>query len=297
MRLDSAPPVNTLLAFEAAGRLGSFSQAADHLSITQSAVSQQIRKLEEFVGQKLFLRKGGGIRLTAAGELLHETVRKTLGELRAAFDRIEPYKNQDSVLLVCPADIAHGWMTARLGALRKKRPELEIWVITGRDVREIDRIDVDLILSRRPIHTADVECVALLEDAAIAVCAREAAPRLLRLGFPAVLERTPLLFLESDPDWSGALRDERLRGRKLLRAATIDDPIVLLDAVERNLGLGFVSRAVADTALREGRVVALPAVPTVSLPRLWLMRSRLNPRTPLADLAFTWLRQAAARGG
>jgi len=296
MRFDRTPPVTTLMAFEAAGRLGSFSQAADHLSITQSAVSQQIRKLEEYVGQKLFVRKGGGIRLTAAGELLHETVRQTLDDLRAGFDRIEPYKNQDSVLLVCPADIAHGWMTARLGELRRQRPGVEIWVITAREVREIDRIDVDLIVSRRPIHTADVECTPLLEDAAIAVCGNAAAARLARLGFPAVLDRTPLLFLEADPDWGGTLRDERLRKRTLQRAATIDDPIVLLDAVERNLGIAYVSRAVADTALREGRVVALPAVPSVSLPRLWLMRSRLKPRSPVADHAYTWLRELAASG-
>jgi LysR family glycine cleavage system transcriptional activator len=292
-RIDSAPPLKTLAAFEAAARLGSFSQAADQLSVTQSAVSQQIRKLEDFVAQKLFLRKGGGIRLTAAGELLYESVRATLQQLRAGFDRIEPYKNQDSVLLVCPPDFAQGWLTPHLVQMRRQRPTVEIWLITEREVREIDRIDVDLVVSRRPIHTADVECVPLLEDAGVAVCGRELAPRLARLPYPAVLERQPLLFLESDPDWGGLVRHDRLRGKKLLRAATIDNPQVLLEAVQRGVGIGYVSRVAAGSALHEGRVIELPAVPAQSRPRLWLMRSRLKPRTPVADFAFKWLRELA----
>lgn len=293
-RLADSPPLKTLMAFEASGRLGSFSEAADALSLTQSAVSQQIKKLEAFVGQRLFFRKGSGVRLTAAGDLLYETVSSTLEQLRAGFDRIEPYKNKDSVLLVCPGDFAHGWLIPRLSDMRKHRPSVEVWVITRREVREIDRIDVDLIVSRRPIHTADVECVPLLEDASVAICGRGIASRLSRASFPAVVERAPLLLMETEPEWGGLLRESRLRGRKLVRAATIDESSVLLDAVERDLGIGYVSRVLADSALRSGRVVPLPAVPSTSRPRLWLMRTRLKPRTPIADFAFNWLREVAA---
>ena len=293
-RVRSLPPINTLMAFEAAGRLGSFSEAADELALTQSAVSQQIRKLEERVEQRLFFRKGSGVRLTAAGGLLFETVSKMLGELAAGFDRIEPYKNEDSALLVCPADFAHGWLMTRLGDLRLTRRAVEIWVITRTEPRAIDRIDVDLIVSRRPIHTADVECVPLLDDQSIAICGRSLAPRLAKLSFPAVVERAPLLMLEDEPDWGGFLRDSRLRDKRLNRVATIDSSVLLIGAVERDLGVAYVSNVLAIAALQEGRVIRLPAIPSTARPRLWLMRTRLKPRTPVADFAFNWLRDAAA---
>ena len=70
MLIDPALPIKALIAFEATARIGSFSGAAEALSLTQSAVSQQVRKLEEFLGQALFLRRGSVTRLTAAGELL-----------------------------------------------------------------------------------------------------------------------------------------------------------------------------------------------------------------------------------
>ena len=98
------PPFKSLLAFDSAARLGSFSQAAEELSVTQSAISQQLFKLEELLGQKLFVRKGKGVELTAAGELLHETVRETLARLSAGLDRIAPYKNKNSLLISCQQD-------------------------------------------------------------------------------------------------------------------------------------------------------------------------------------------------
>ena len=289
------PQITTLLAFEAAGRLGSFSEAAGELGLTQSAVSQQMRKLEQLTGQRLFLRRGTGVRLTGAGELLFKTVGTTLAGLAAGFDRIEPYKNKNSVVIACPAEFARGWLTPRLADLRALHPAVEVWIVTQKAYREIDRIDVDLIVSARQIHAADVECVPLMEDRSVAVCARRLHARLGRLTFAELLSQAPLLLLEAEPEWGGLLR-----GRRASRGATVDDSIVLLDAVERELGIGYVSSVAASAALQEGRISVLGAVPSRMREPLWLMRTRLKPRTPVADLAFRWLLESVpgpANGG
>ncbi len=283
------PQINTLLAFEAAGRLGSFSEAAGELGLTQSAVSQQMRKLEQLTGQRLFLRKGTGVRLTSAGELLFKTVGTTLAGLVAGFDRIEPYKNKSSVVIACPADFARGWLMPRLAPLRALQPAMEVWIVTQKAYREIDRIDVDLIVSPRPIHAADVECVPLLADRCVAVCARRLHARLGRLTFADLLTQAPLLMLEAEPEWGGLLR-----GRRAIRGATIDDSGVLLDAVERELGVGYVSSVAASAAVQEGRISILGAVPAKERDPLWLMRTRLKPRTPVADLAFRWMMESVS---
>lgn len=283
------PPFKYLVAFDAAARLGSFSKASEELSLTQSAISQQLLKLEELLGQSLFFRNGKGVTLTAAGELLYETVRETLSRLSTGLDRIEPYKSSDSVLIACPPDFAQGWLIARLGKLKLQYPAIEIWIMTEKEVREIDRIDVDLIISRRPIHTADVECVALLEDSSIAICGVQIAQRISRLPYPQVLEKAPILFLESEPTWGGRLSRDELKNLQLTRGATIEDSRILLEAVIHELGIGFVSSILASQAVKEGKVKVLTQVPTRSLPRLWLVRSRLAPRTPVANDVFNWL--------
>jgi len=283
------PPFKYLIAFDAAARLGSFSKTSEELSLTQSAISQQLLKLEELLGQSLFFRNGKGVTLTAAGELLYETVRETLSRLSTGICRIEPYKSSDSVLIACPPDFAQGWLMPRLGKLKLIYPAIEVWIMTEKDVREIDRIDVDLVISRRPIHTDDVECVALLEDSSVGICGVQTAQRIRHFSYPKLLEKAPLLLLEGEPTWGGRLTGDEFKDLQLTRGATIEDSRILLEAVIHELGIGFVSSALANQAVKEGKVKVLSQIPAKSLPRLWLMRSRLAPRTLVANEVFNWL--------
>ena len=288
-------PFPGLVAFEATARLGSMSAAADELDLTQSAVSQRVLKLEAHVGQRLFVRQGHGVRLTGAGELLMETARDTLQRLRAGFARIEPYRDKDSLLLACPPDFAHGWLMPRLQALRTLHGGLEVWLMSDAEMSAIDRIDVDLIVSRRALQGADVECVPLLADRAVAICGPRTAPTLAGLGFARLVDKAPLLFLESAPEWGGVLPPAGPKSRRR-RAATIQDERLLLEAVEHELGVGYVSELLAAGSLCAGRSVRLDAVPATPRPPLWLMRSRLAARTPMADRVFAWLREQVAAG-
>jgi LysR family glycine cleavage system transcriptional activator len=276
------------VAFEATARLGSVSRAADELSLTQSAVSQRVLKLEAFVGQRLFLRQGHGVKLTGAGELLLQTTRETLQRLRIGLDRLEPYRNKGSLLLACPADFAQGWLMPRLHGLKALHAGLEVWVLAEREITTIDRIDVDLIVARKPLHDNDVESVAWLEDRAIAVCGPQTALKLGATAYPRLLERAPLLFLESEPQWGGLLAGAG-RPARLQRAATLQDERLLLEAAERELGVAYLSQVLVGASLAAGRAVHLAQVPSTARPRLWLMRSRLTPRAPIVNRAFDWL--------
>ncbi|WP_018151255.1 LysR family transcriptional regulator [Leeia oryzae] len=284
-------PLNNLQTFEAAARLKSFSRAADELSLTQSAISQQILKLENYVGQALFVRTGSGVELSAAGELLFASVSTSLQGLARGLDRIEPYRDPESVIINLPADVAHGWLIPRLPALRQILPTQEVWLTTTENMREIDRIDVDIVISRRPIHTADVDCTALLEDSDIAVCSPKRAETIGRLGYPSILEKAPLLFHEHDPSWGGLLATGLSPNYR--RGYTADDARVLLDAVIQDAGIAYLSSILCAQALQNGQVVRLPQIPGKSRPRLWLIRSRLEPRTPFVNTVFDWLQQVA----
>ncbi len=286
------PPFSGLVAFEATARLGSMSAAADELDLTQSAISQRVLKLEAHVGQRLFIRQGHGVRLTGAGELLMETATDTLQRLRAGLARIEPYRNKQSLLLACPPDFAHGWLMPRLEALRAAHGGLEVWLMSEHDVMAIDRIDVDLIVSRKPLQGPDIECVPLLDDRAIAVCCARLAERLRGVAFPKVLDKAPLLFLESAPEWGGVVPAAAPKSTRR-RAATIQDERLLLDAAVRGSGIAYLSQVLAADALATGRCVHLAQVPATARAPLWAMRSRLSPRTAMADRVFDWLRAAA----
>jgi LysR family transcriptional regulator, glycine cleavage system transcriptional activator len=283
------PPLQALLAFDAAARHGSFTRAAQELALTQSAISHQIQQLEEWAGQPLFRRIGRGVILTAAGKLYTQTVTAALTTLTDGRARIEPYGNPDSVILFCPPQFAGGWLMPRMQAFRETLPDIEIWLVTQEEVAEIDRVDVDLVVSSTQIRSPEVICEPLLEDEAVAICGPATAKRLRRVPFPDVLGEAPLLLLESEPDWAPRLAQLRREGLKARRAITVDDPGLLVTAAAHEVGIAMVSRLTAADALAAGRVALLPQVPPIALPSLWLMRSAQPARSPAVDAVLAWM--------
>jgi LysR family glycine cleavage system transcriptional activator len=283
------PPLQTLLAFESAARLSSFSRAAQELCITQSAVSHQIQQLENWAGQQLFRRVGRGVVLTDAGELFGKTVEQMLSLLSDVRNRIEPYANPDSVIVYSPPSFAHGVLAPALPKLRANYPTLEVWIVTQHETSEIDRVDVDLIVASKGVRSPDVHATPLMRDWSVAICGVEAASTLSTLAFPDVLQAAPLLTLENDPDWAPWLPELRRNGVQPLRAITCDDPRILLDTASLNMGIAMLSRVWARREIANGQLVVLDQIPSVELPPLSLWRSSRTSRSPMVDVVHAWL--------
>lgn len=278
------PSFRFLIGFEAAARLGSYSRAADELSISQSAISHQIAQLEQQLGQPLFRRKGRGVELTVAGRLLLDSVRKSLDQIRHGLSRIETYMDDHLVALVCPAPVASGWLQPRLEQLLQAHPALCPIVSVDETARYIDELDVDIAITREPLRQQGVLEVPLLADALVAV------------STPALAQSADsgLLCLEEDltSDRIGPFVREHFGG--LRKRAIYDDPRLLLDAAVRGRGWALVSRLLADEALRTGQLQALPAFPSLPLGTLWMSRIAGEPRLPLVREVFDSLRGYAA---
>ncbi|MGN8077735.1 LysR family transcriptional regulator [Variovorax sp. 22077] len=270
------PSFRFLIGFEAAARLGSYSRAADELSISQSAVSHQIAQLEEQVGQPLFRRKGRGVELTVSGRLLLDSVGKSLDQIRNGLDHIETYMDDSLVTLVCPATIAEGWLQPRLEMLLREHPALCPIISIDETARYIDEMDVDIAITREPLRQRGVFEVPLLEDELVAVVHADSADK----------AAAGLLCLESDltSDRIGPFIREHFG--KLRRRAIYDDPRLLLDAALRGHGVALVSRLLADEALHTGQLQRLVEYPSLSLGTLWISRTEGEPRMPMVRGVF-----------
>lgn len=270
------PSFRFLIGFEAAARLGSYSRAADELSISQSAVSHQIAQLEEQVGQPLFRRKGRGVELTVSGRLLLDSVGKSLDQIRNGLDRIETYMDDSLVTLVCPAPIAEGWLQPRLDMLLREHPALCPIISIDETARYIDEMDVDIAITREPLRQRGVFEVPLLEDELVAVVHADSADK----------AAAGLLCLESDltSDRIGPFIREHFG--KLRKRAIYDDPRLLLDAALRGHGVALVSRLLADEALHTGQLQRLVEYPSLSLGTLWISRTEGEPRMPMVRGVF-----------
>lgn len=187
------PPLNVLRGFEAAARLGSFHQAAQELHLTQSAISQQIRSLEELLGQPLFHRQGRSVALTDAGQDLLETTQSVLLQLAMGIQRLEQYRKPNQLVLNTSTALARHWLLPRLGAFHLAHPEVDLWLFTSDEEPDMAEQTIDLTLRWQLAPQAECRHQLLLAD------------RLLPVAAPAVLaqpaaERTTL-HGERELDW------------------------------------------------------------------------------------------------
>lgn len=143
----SLPSLKALRAFEAAARHLSMSRAADELSVTQPAVTQQIRSLESFLGLRLVYREGQGLALTPAGRAYAGRLHGVFAEIgNATADLIHQEKKGGVLTVSILPTLAQRWLIPRLGSFQATHPEIEVRLFTTARVVDLRREDVDLAI-------------------------------------------------------------------------------------------------------------------------------------------------------
>src|SRR5467141_2452936 len=129
--LRRLPPLNALKAFEAAARSESFTRAAEELFVTQAAVSQQIKALEDTLGIKLFIRERQRLVISEAGREYLAVVRDALDRIAAGTERVLQRQNAGVLTVSTSPDFAAKWLVYRLGRFAEAHPGMETATGTG----------------------------------------------------------------------------------------------------------------------------------------------------------------------
>jgi len=249
------PPLTTLEGFDAAARLGSFAAAAEALNLTQSAISHQVRLLEEALGQKLFRRLHRKVVLTDAGTDFQRSVSTTLDQLRAGVDRLEPFKKPGSVVVYCDPALANSWLVPRLPHLAERHPGIDIWLdTTGRAV-DFERDEVDVLIRRyerqqAPLFGSAMRHSILFEETLRPAAAPDVARRIGRAGLDSGLRQTTLLHEEGFDGWPFWFRDHGDRraapdANQIARGPNFSDAHVMLRVAAAGLGVALASNILA----------------------------------------------------
>jgi len=145
------PPLLAVRAFEAAARRLSFSLAAKDLHVTQSAVSRQIRLLEDFLGYKLFTRLTRSVALTPEGEEFFRAAEHSLDLLEAAARRGREAGGHCTLKISITQSLAHEYVLPRLPAFAAARPDIEVRVLTSTAPADFQRDDIDVAIRLGPL--------------------------------------------------------------------------------------------------------------------------------------------------
>lgn len=152
------PPLTSLRFFDAAAKAGSFVKAAQELNVTHSAISRQIRLLEEDLGIALFERRNRAVFLTAKGQLLFETTRSIFEQLRESVEQIKSHTFSDVVSVSCEPTIAMKWLIPRLTLFYQQYPHITVHLVAAGGEIDFSKTNVDLALRRNDFKWPDSLC-------------------------------------------------------------------------------------------------------------------------------------------
>jgi LysR family glycine cleavage system transcriptional activator len=261
--LRQLPSLDFLLGFEAAGRLLSFTRAAQEVFVTQSALSRQVQALEAALGVPLFVRSHRALALTPAGVAFHREVTALLGTLASAAESVRGVARAPGLTVSTTVSFASLWVIPRLAAFRARHPDVEVYVSADDRLIDLGRGDVDVAVRYLSDARAPEGAVRLFGERLMPVV----SPKLARRGgktlaTPADLARHVLLHLD-DPDgrtpwlewsvWLAANGQPGLKPAGALRFKYYDH---LIQAAVGGQGVALGRVPLVAEHLRDGRLTA-----------------------------------------
>jgi len=233
------PPMHLLNIFEAAARLESFKLAANELFITPSAVSHQIKSLEEFLGFELFQRKSRGVCLNAAGKVYLHYIKQGLDSFEQGTKKIISKFSCPSLKISTFTTMASNVIIPQLGLFQESHPDIEIRIETGMSVTDLRYEDYDLAIRIGKGDWPGVKVRKLLDIRIEAVCSPYFAEK-HQLKSPSQIADLPLINLSNmDSMWQIWAQALKLPPTNYQHKLTFSNYDSSLQAAEQGLGLAL----------------------------------------------------------
>jgi LysR family transcriptional regulator, glycine cleavage system transcriptional activator len=298
------PSLDLLKGFEAAARNLSFTKAGEELFLTQSAISRQIKALEEQVGVPLFRRRHRDLLLTEAGQTLYKAVSEALRTLRDAAAKLS---GRVGGLLTVTTTISFAslWLVPRLTDFRRRHPQIDVRIAATNDMTDLERDDIDLAIRYCLPEAAGPGAVALFGEKAFPVC----APMLAssgQLASPQDLARHVLLHYD-DPErrspwlswevWFELVKAQDVRPAGTLRFSHYDQ---MIRAALDGHGIALGRSPLVDRWVKEGRLVLPFGRRFISSPgqarAYFILISPSARGRPEVERFSSWVREEALAG-
>lgn len=294
--MNTPLPLKSLAVFDAVMKHHSFTMAAAELHVTPGAVGQQIQKLEEWLGQPLFVRSVRQIQPTPEAQTYWAAVQPALARIQQASDQLRLLPAHQ-VWLSMPPTLAAKWFAPRMAAFLQRRPDISLHLSATTDMVDFERDRVDLAVRHFSGQAPGLKAELLYADSAHLYCAPGYAQR-LGLQQPDDLVRTTLLHTTLLPYWRDWLRRFSSLGDAQiaqLPSLHFDQSMLAIEAARHSQGVVLSSPLLVEQELRDGTLCEPLGLRMAVDKGYYLVAPRHTPLRPAAAALRDWLLETAAQ--
>jgi LysR family transcriptional regulator of beta-lactamase len=282
-------PLNALRAFEASARNLSFTRAAAELNVTQTAISQHVKNLEDRVGAPLFRRLPRGLALTDEGLAMLPGLTDAFERIANLLEQCSDQRAREVLTVGAVGTFAIGWLLPRLRAFQQAHPFVDFRLFTNNNRVDLagEGLDYAIRFGDGAWHGTDAEYVF---DAPLSpACAPSIAER---VRHPTDLAREVLLRSYRSDEWSRWF-DQAGVPCPVLRGTVFDSSLTLAEAAAQGEGVALLPTRMFTRDLQQGRLVR-PFDQEITTGGYWLTRLKSRPVTQAMDVFRAWLLDSAS---
>jgi LysR family transcriptional regulator, glycine cleavage system transcriptional activator len=285
--------MSLLVAFEACARLHKFTAAAIELSLTQSAVSRQIRALEEIVGAELFVRERQAVRLTSVGEVYAEEIRQALSGIYNSTLRIRANPGSGTLTVAILPTMGSRWLAPLLPSFIRQNPGVTLNLVTRLEPFNMDAEGVHAAIHFGQAEWPRADLDFLFEETVFPACSNALKKQ---YGFTCAqdLLRAPLLHLASRPQaWEQWFESQGIE-KAQVSGITIDQFATATQAAAAGLGIALLPEFLFKAELERGELVSAIDVRSHSQGKYYLACASSKAWYSPLNAFRTWLQEQKA---
>ncbi|MEH6630999.1 MAG: LysR family transcriptional regulator [Halopseudomonas aestusnigri] len=290
--MPKRPRLNQLRTFEAAARHLSFSLAAEELHVSQAAVSQQIRQLEDYLGAPLFVRNNRTISLNSGGQAYYPAVQEALDRLDTITDQLFPEKRKQLITVRCTPSIASLWLAPRLRQFHETNPDIDV------HIRTLDQLpgqfasqECDLEIFVGAQEAIKNPGVRKLWDAEIVpVCSPGYLEKVDNINKAEDLFNCDLIHvLGYENDWHRWFRTYCKGASDIPQGFSVDGSLIALDAACRGEGVILGRRPLIDGYLASTQLTKIFADPLSLFTSYFIKENKKSANWRISKTLIEWL--------
>ncbi|SDM29180.1 LysR family transcriptional regulator, regulator of gene expression of beta-lactamase [Modicisalibacter muralis] len=279
-------PLKALRAFEASARHLSFTRAAIELSVTQAAVSHQVKVLESRLNVVLFKRLPRGLMITPEGEALLPVLRDSFDRMADIFERLEGGQVREVLMIGAVGTFAVGWLLPRLTEFQETHPFIDVRLSTNNNRVDMaaEGLDYTIRFGNGAWHS--IEAVRLFEAPLSVLCIPKIADELRE---PADLMNQTLLRSYREDEWTSWFTNAGIAcPAPLLKGIVFDSSLAMMEAALQGAGVALSPPLMFSRQLSTG-AIKQPFDIYTSMGSYWLTRLKSRSPTPAMDTFQAWL--------
>ena len=296
---EMLPPANSLVSFEAAARHLNFTHAAKELSVTQAAVSRQIKILEEHLGTHVFERLSCGLRLTSQGARLHQAVTMGYAHIANTVVEIGRTKHSDGLTVSTSVPFANYWLMSRITKFRAAHPDIAVRLVASAPIHDLAMAGIDVAVRYGRGNWTGVNAVHLLDNEVFPICAPSYMSDRPLFKEPAeLLSETLLHLIELDRNWvtwDTWLPVLGVRDKPLNRGLEFDSYLILTQALLDGQGIALGGGQLAGDFLAHGALIRPIDATLISEQAFYLLTPKEIPISSQTDLFNKWMLSEAGK--